>query len=258
MNDVRQKLIDALPLDHYLAMQIDGRDLGAGVVRDGCVGFTSLHWSRHIDWSTVLGTDPDAIASVAAELIKASEEVGKRTSGLTISRIGAAAVSERIEWTRQGDWDWWLTHAPTGEVSGEELVQEVALADPRLEPLLSVWSPRRSVEVGDRLIDRWVGIVIEGRLVAAAADTRRDAGVPQIAGVVTDGRHRGRGYATAVCARLTRDALLDGHPIVTLSSYADNGEARKVYERLGFQVTHQFASGPLPVVATNRQTPPDR
>jgi predicted GNAT family acetyltransferase len=87
--------------------------------------------------------------------------------------------------------------------------------------------------------------VVEGRLVAAAADTRRDAGVPHLAGVVTDGRHRGRGYATAICARLTRDAILEGQSLVTLSTYTDNEAARKVYQRLGFQVAHQFASGPL-------------
>jgi GNAT superfamily N-acetyltransferase len=245
VNEVRQKLIAALPLDHYLRIQTDGRDLAAGTVRGGCVGFTTRHWTLDTDWSTVLGTHPDAIASIAAGLIATSEAAGHRTSGLTISRVGVAAVSARTGWLPQGDWDWWLTHAAPGEVPGEELVVHLAPDDPRLNPLLSVWSPRRSVEVGDQLIDRWLGIVVEGRLVAAAADTRRDAGVPHLAGVVTDGRHRGRGYATAICARLTRDAILEGQSLVTLSTYTDNEAARKVYQRLGFQVAHQFASGPL-------------
>ena len=245
MTDVRQQLIDALPLDDYLRIHTDGRNLTAGAVRAGCVGFTTLHWTLDADWSTVVGTDPEAIASIAEELIWTSEAAGRRTSGLTVSRVGAAAVSARVGWTPHGAWEWWLTHAPPGEVPGEELVVQLALDDPRLDPLLSVWSPRRSVEVGDRLIDRWVGIVLDGRLVAAAADTRRDGGVPQLAGVVTDGRHLGRGYATAVCAKLTRDAFLEGQALVTLSAYTDNDAARRVYQRLGFEVAHQFASGPL-------------
>ena len=83
-----------------------------------------------------------------------------------------------------------------------------------------------------------------GRLARSHAE--HVAGVPHLASVVVDPHARGRGLAADLCARLTRDALAAGAPVVTLGMYSDNDAARRVYTGLGFVVDRDFVSGYLP------------
>jgi predicted GNAT family acetyltransferase len=89
-------------------------------------------------------------------------------------------------------------------------------------------------------------VLAAGELLACAAHVEHRPGIPHLASVVTHRDHRGRGLASDVCARLTRDALAAGAPVVTLGMYTDNDVARGVYTRLGFTVEHSFHSGYLP------------
>jgi RimJ/RimL family protein N-acetyltransferase len=243
--DVRERLLRACP-DDYVRVETEDHDIADVVLRDGAVGWTTRHWSHDTDWTTVLGADCEEVAEVARTLVALSTERDRPSGGLTVSRAAAAHVSRALPWEPSGQWEWWLTrHAPAYQ-QHEGRVVELSSQDPRLAELIAIWSPQASVSAGDAVVRSWVGIVADDRLLGCGADTRRHLQVPHLAGVVTEGGHRGRGYAGAICAKLTRDALAEGAPLVTLSMYSDNDAARRTYTRLGFRAQHAFSSGRLP------------
>jgi GNAT superfamily N-acetyltransferase len=246
--DVRDRLLRACP-DVYVQVETEDNDVSHVVLRDGAVGWTTRDWSPGTDWTTVIGEDCEQVAEVARTLVALSVERDRPTGGLTVSRTAAGQVARALSWAPTGEWEWWATREPPAPQPFEDRVVEVSARDPRLAELIAQWSPQASVGAADPIVHRWVGIVTQDRLVACGADTRRRAQVPHLAGVVTDGSHRGKGYAAAVCARLTRDALAEGPPMVTLAMYSDNVAARRTYTRLGFRPYHAFSSGALPPTA---------
>jgi predicted GNAT family acetyltransferase len=80
-------------------------------------------------------------------------------------------------------------------------------------------------------------------LIAIAAVTSMRPGIPHLGSVATHPDWRGRGLSRDLCARLTRDALAEGAPAVTLGMHAANRSARSVYSSLGYTVGHRWASG---------------
>jgi GNAT superfamily N-acetyltransferase len=150
------------------------------------------------------------------------------------------------------DWDWMWTQQPPVAVPAEDAVRDLDVTDPRTAgevlSLLRSASPRHSAEPGDPYADRWVGVrnPDDGRLVACGACGDGVPGVPLLASIAVDPATRGRGLGAAVAAALTRGALADGAPVVTVDLYADNPVARRLYERLGFTLDQAFTSRPLP------------
>lgn len=244
MADVRERLLRACAED-YVRVETEDHEIADVVLRDGAVGWTTRHWSHETDWTTVLGPDSEQVAEVARTLVALSAERSRPTGGLTVSRPAARLVGQVLPWAPSGEWEWWSTRQPPARQRHEDRVVELSPQDPRLAELISRWSPQASVSAGDAVVRRWAGIVAQGRLLVCGADTRRHLQVPHLAGVVTAGSQRGRGYAAAVCARLTRDAMAEGASLVTLSMYSANDAARRTYTRLGFRSRHAFSSGRL-------------
>jgi predicted GNAT family acetyltransferase len=86
----------------------------------------------------------------------------------------------------------------------------------------------RSLELG-----RYLGVRIGGRLVAMAGERLRLPGFTEIASVCTDPVHRGRGYASALIARLSQGISSAGAtPFLHVD--ASNRQAINVYRRLDF------------------------
>jgi RimJ/RimL family protein N-acetyltransferase len=152
---------------------------------------------------------------------------------------------------------------------------KMGLADLRLLPGLDVESPEllRSGDLAEvqsfyeaaypgtwfqpRMLAtrRYVGIREHGRLVCVAgvhvwSPTWR---VAALGNVATLPEARGRGLATAACARLCRVLLEDGIETIGLNVQADNAAALHAYAKLGFRVV-------APYVETfiARSTPPRR
>ena len=104
------------------------------------------------------------------------------------------------------------------------------------------------MQPGDEAARRWVGVRDDaGRLLACAADTSSATGVGHLSSIAVVPEARGQGLGKAVTAALTRLLFEEGNDVVTLGMYADNPEARALYDALGFRDDHRFTSGPLVV-----------
>ena len=91
--------------------------------------------------------------------------------------------------------------------------------------------------VRERLDDRrlWLWEDEAGVPVSLAARTPAVAGVARIAPVYTPPEHRRHGYATAVTAACTADALArDAERVVLFTDLADPS-ANAMYQRIGFR-----------------------
>jgi predicted GNAT family acetyltransferase len=91
---------------------------------------------------------------------------------------------------------------------------------------------KRTVELG-----RYLGIRHEGKLVAMAGERFRLPGWTEVSAVCTDPEFRGQGLG----ARLTMAVaagILEHGDLPFLHVTADNAAAIRLYERLGFQVSH--------------------
>ena len=94
---------------------------------------------------------------------------------------------------------------------------------------------------------RWFGVRERGRWVSLAASLVLD-GVGYVDNVATAHEFRGRGYASAVTALVTREALADHAETVFLLADPDEGATVKMYERIGFASAGRLVStrGPRP------------
>ena len=79
----------------------------------------------------------------------------------------------------------------------------------------------------------FLGIRVEGRLVAMAGERMKPEGHTEVSGVCTDATHRGRGYAAMLSAAVA-DRILARGETPFLHAYAGNRGAIALYERLGF------------------------
>jgi ribosomal protein S18 acetylase RimI-like enzyme len=97
---------------------------------------------------------------------------------------------------------------------------------------------KRTVELG-----RYLGIRHEGRLVAMAGERFRLPGWTEVSAVCTDPDHQGRGLGARLTLALAAGILGRGE-LPFLHAAADNDRALRLYERLGFEPSHDvvFAS----------------
>jgi len=77
-----------------------------------------------------------------------------------------------------------------------------------------------------------------GALVAAGSATPVPGGGVHLGSIGTLPAFRGRGYGSALTARMTASGVAE-RGLVTLGLYDDNDAARRVYERLGFVLAHE-------------------
>jgi ribosomal protein S18 acetylase RimI-like enzyme len=86
----------------------------------------------------------------------------------------------------------------------------------------------RTVELGG-----YVGVRVDGRLVAMAGERLRLPGHAEVSAVCTDPAFRGRGLAAALTAQVARTIAGRGEIPILHVAHGNDG-ARRVYERLGF------------------------
>jgi predicted GNAT family acetyltransferase len=86
----------------------------------------------------------------------------------------------------------------------------------------------RTHQLGD-----FVGVKIDGRLVAMAGERMKPEGFTEVSGVCTHPDHRGRGYAGALMRVIAARILARGEQPF-LHVYATNTGAVALYETLGF------------------------
>jgi ribosomal protein S18 acetylase RimI-like enzyme len=85
----------------------------------------------------------------------------------------------------------------------------------------------------------FVGIRVDGRLAAMAGQRMSPAGFAEISAVCTHPDFRGRGYAKALVAEVSRNIHASGR-IPFLTSFAVNEGAIRVYRQVGFEARRGF------------------
>jgi ribosomal protein S18 acetylase RimI-like enzyme len=142
-----------------------------------------------------------------------------------------------------GDWivvgerwiDQMVCDAPVPELApgGPELVELGEDDAPEMLALTAATQPGpfgpRTYEMG-----RYLGVRVDGRLVAMAGERLRLAGATEISAVCTDPAFTGRGYARALMLPLMAKAVAEG-PLPILHVKTENG-AKHLYEKVGFRV----------------------
>jgi ribosomal protein S18 acetylase RimI-like enzyme len=158
---------------------------------------------------------------------------------------GVAVVS-REPFVLGDDWE------PVFELCGTQMVWDgraVALPDVPVVPLTTADVPEvldlvgrtkpgpfaaRTIELGT-----YLGIRVDGALVAMAGERMHPPGHREISAVCTDPAFRGRGLAGALTLHLAAGVLADGE-IPCLHADASNTNAIRLYEQLGFSTARSF------------------
>ena len=84
-------------------------------------------------------------------------------------------------------------------------------------------------------LGRFVGVKVDGRLVAMAGERMHLPGFREVSAVCTHPLHRGHGHADAVTRFISRRMLAEGDTPF-LQAYAGNSAAIALYRGLGFEV----------------------
>jgi|SRR4051794_1493690 len=97
--------------------------------------------------------------------------------------------------------------------------------------------------VDDRLVFGGVTLwLVDDEPVSFAGRTPAVAGMARVAPVYTPPEHRGRGYAAAVTAAVSRDALAAGVTDVLLYTDVANPTSNRLYARLGYRPVEDTVS----------------
>jgi predicted GNAT family acetyltransferase len=84
-------------------------------------------------------------------------------------------------------------------------------------------------------LGRFIGVKLDGRLVAMAGERMKPSGFTEVSGVCTHPDFRGRGYAGGLM-RLVARRILERGETPFLHAYASNAGAIELYRTLGFTV----------------------
>jgi ribosomal protein S18 acetylase RimI-like enzyme len=197
----------------------------------GEAGVTTFH---------VVCYEPEPEAGVLAELERAGHS---RSWDVVMDRIAPAAVTPEAEVAElEPGPELWATIRETFAlfgVEGEDARTQLA---------------RIEAEVLTPAGKRWFGVRDDGRIVASAALMVFD-GVGHVDNVTTFPEARGRGYATAITARIVEEAAAAGVDDLMLFADPDAPRILALYERLGFREVGRIAATRGPVVAPRARQP---
>ncbi len=112
---------------------------------------------------------------------------------------------------------------PFGEAEAPEMLALATLTRPG--PFFA-----RTHQLGE-----FVGVKVDGRVVAMAGERMRPDGFTEVSGVCTHPDHRGHGYAGALSRHVAAKIVARGETPF-LHAFADNAPAIGLYETLGFRI----------------------
>jgi RimJ/RimL family protein N-acetyltransferase len=96
--------------------------------------------------------------------------------------------------------------------------------------------------VNMRNLDRWETLCDcdNGKIVAIARSENNDWYLATLKNLVTDPRHRGKGYATQVVTNLIERGKNEGVKVFAADVTFDNEASKRVMEKLGFKKVTEF------------------
>lgn len=187
--------------------------------------------------ATALATQ---LAAAGRELngVNAEEHAAERFAAVWRERTGVTAhVQRKMRLFRLGELIW-----PEPKPDGEPRI-----ADDKDRELLISWFEEFTREVGDPVGDPAAGVgdrlsyggltlwQVDGGPASVAGVTRTVAGMARISPVYTPPELRGRGYAGAVTATVSRAALDAGTAEIVLYTDLANPTSNALYQRIGYR-----------------------
>jgi hypothetical protein len=214
----------AHPLDHAAWSALTGRQAELAIIEGGARRY-------HPAFGVFAACDrSDAslsgLAALAAHgdvaLLEPNPPTDAPGVSLVSQDLGVQMVAER------------LTAAPPPpfavvtltDADGPEMLELATLTQPG--PFFE-----RTHQLGD-----FVGVRIDGQLVAMAGERMKPDGFTEVSGVCTHPDHRGRGYAGALM-RLVAERILERGETPFLHAYASNTGAIALYQTLGFTLRRE-------------------
>jgi ribosomal protein S18 acetylase RimI-like enzyme len=211
-----------------------------------------------------------SLEEVAREVTPALERAGVGTLHLVcfdpVADVGL--LPEVIALGHRSTWDAVMDHATGGSAAGLGglTMAAVELDVVELDPTPELWARvgaslghfgvddvehrgqllRIEQDVLTRAGKRWFGVADGGMVVAMGALLVLE-GVGYVDNVLTFPEARGRGFATAITARIVREARVAGAEHVVLFADPDDPAVIRLYERLGFREVGRLASTKGPV-----------
>jgi len=216
MPDADPRLLDS-PAAHALA----GADARFALRRGGAARYRT-------DVSPFAATPApgdDAAWRDLASLVPAGDAVGLADPALPDGwhAIGVYRVLQLVDASVEAAADGVV---PLGEADVPEMLELVELTRPG--PFAA-----RTIELGG-----YVGVRVDGRLVAMAGERVHPAGWAEVSAVCTHPEHRGHGYAARV-VRAVVDGVRARGDSAFLHVEAGNAGALRLYEALGFTVRRE-------------------
>jgi len=136
--------------------------------------------------------------------------------------VSSALCLQMVAETVAPAWDAAFDMLDLGDADAAEMLALATLTKPG--PFFA-----RTHQLGD-----FIGVRVEGQLVAMAGQRMRPDGHTEASGVCVHPDHRGQGYAARLLREVTARILATGEKAF-LHSYADNATANRLYESLGYR-----------------------
>ncbi|HJV40668.1 GNAT family N-acetyltransferase [Caulobacter sp.] len=181
------------------------------------------------DYGLFAATADEGPASLAAlgELVRELGDVGlvelAAPPPVPGTKVVSSAVCLQMEASQVAPaWDVAFEMLTLGDADAAEMLALATLTKPG--PFFA-----RTHQLG-----AFIGVRVEGRLVAMAGERMRPDGYTEASGVCVHPDHRGKGYAARLLREVTAKILARGERAF-LHSYADNSTAIGLYESLGYR-----------------------
>ncbi len=215
------------PLDYPALSALTGRQARFAVVRGKARRY-------HPDVGVFAGIEARCEAGLAdlARLVTAQGDVALLEAEAPPSAPGLRIVSQDLGVQMVGRQ---LRPAPAAAV----LMRELGDADGAAMLALAAQTEPGPFFARTRELGDFLGIDVDGRLVAMAGERMKPDGYTEISGVCTDAAFRGRGYASALMQAVAARILSRGE-VPFLHAYASNDGAIALYQRLGFTIRREI------------------
>lgn len=182
-------------------------------------------------FAAVPDTSPESLADLSA-LIAAHGEVALVEPAAPPPVPGTEVVSEALCWQMVATGEIEVPAAPF------EVLDLTPVDAPEMLALATLTKPGPFFARTHEL-SQFIGVKVDGVLVAMAGERMRPAGCSELSGVCTLPDHRGKGYAAALMRRIAARIRARGETPI-LHVYAHNTGAIALYEALGFSFSREL------------------
>ncbi len=180
-------------------------------------------------------TQVSMIAGIMENTEEAYAELAEMSEpGIPIALIGNDPPEDHPDWMigRRGEAYQMVIETPI-KYDEKEFVSLTPKDVPEMMKLIELTQPGPfspgTIEMGD-----YVGIKVDGKLVAMGGERMKPEGHTEVSGICTHPDHRGKGYAKAITGYVT-NAILERGEVPFLHAFTSNTPAIRLYEKLGYK-----------------------